>query len=393
MADTSDPIFGRQEIAAVTEVLNSGQLWRGNGTGWGSEQEWINGSAADHLEDALVQKLGIPYVHAVNSGTSANEAAIASLGIEPGHEVICPAVSPVFVPFSILSAGCIPVFADVDPETLLIDARGIEAVISDRTRAVVVVHLWGMPAPMSSIMALAGRAGLKVVEDCAQAFGSHISGRPVGTFGDACCYSFQQSKHITCGEGGFFASKSAEGYARGVLYSNAGIPSFRYGVSAYQPDDVTVGARGHVGFGHNHRISELQAAVALVQLSRIEEFNRRRMELVRLIETDLKRRGDVTLRIPPVLPRSSVSYWRYPILVPVGRGTFKGIPYLEPVFMEMNTRRTTPFGTAIPKYISYSRGSCPSAERGVSQTRAVPIHQSLTDRELRDTLDRCLGDL
>lgn len=392
MVDVPDPLFGPLEMAAVSEVLSSGQLWRGNGVGWGSEREWGD-AAADRLEDAIVEKLGVPYVHAVNSGTSANEAAIASLGLAPGDEVICPAVSPVFVPFSILAAGCVPVFADVDPETLLVDALTIEAVISDRTRAAVVVHVWGMPAPMSSIMAMAQRTGLKIVEDCAQGFGTQISGKPVGSFGDASCYSFQQSKHISCGEGGFFTSNSAEGYARGVLYSNAGIPSFRYKVDGFRSDNIAQEARGHVRFGHNHRISELQAAVAITQLSRIEEFNRRRAELVKLIDAHLAQRGNAALRVPAVLPGSKVSYWRYPILVPVGRGTFKGVSYLEPVFMQMDKERVTPFGAPIPEYIGYGRGGCPGAELGVSQTRAVPIHHGLTDRELRDTLNLCLEGL
>ncbi|MFC4853980.1 DegT/DnrJ/EryC1/StrS family aminotransferase [Actinophytocola glycyrrhizae] len=393
MVDVPDPLFGPLEMAAVSQVLSSGQLWRGNGAGWGSEREWSDVAVADRLEDAVADKLGVHYVHAVNSGTSANEAAIASLGLAPGDEVICPAVSPVFVPFSILAAGCVPVFADVDPESLLVDANTIEAAISGGTRAAVVVHIWGMPAPMSSIMAMAERTGLKIVEDCAQGFGTKISGKPVGSFGDASCWSFQQSKHISCGEGGFFVSKSAEGYARGVLYSNAGIPNFRFNVDGFRPDNVAPEARGHVQFGHNHRISELQAAVAIAQLSRIEEFNRRRAELVKLVVAHLEQRGNTTLRVPAVLPDSKVSYWRYPILVPAGRGTFKGVSYLEPVFTQMHKERVTPFGVPIPEYVGYGRGECPGAELGVSQTRAVPIHHGLTDRELRDTLDLCLEGL
>jgi perosamine synthetase len=392
MIDASDAPFGRLEVAAVQEVLASGRLWRGNGSEWGSEQDSITDIAAERLEDAIAHRLGIPYVHAVNSGTSANEAAIASLGLEPGDEVICPAVSPAFVPFAILATGCIPVFADVDPETLLVEPDGIEAVITEKTRALIAIHLWGMPAPMTDILEIARRSNLQVVEDCAQAFGTLIEGQPVGTFGDACCYSFQQSKHITSGEGGFFASHDPARYARAVLYSNAGISSFRFGVTAGR-EDIGPDVRGHLRFGHNHRISELQAAVALAQLSRVDEFIHRRAELVTLIDDELQRKGNQSLRTPRSFPDCSPSYWRYPVLVPPGKGTFIGVSYLEPAFQQINKQRLTPFGMPIPPRVNYDRGTCPAAEKGVSQIRAVPIHHNLTDLELRTMLKEQFKDL
>jgi perosamine synthetase len=392
MAHACDVPFGRLESAAVLEVVASGRLWRGNGAAWGSQQDSTVDAVADRLEDAIGRRLGLPYVHAVNSGTSANEAAIASLGLEPGDEVICPAACPVFVPFAVFAAGCIPVFADVDPETMLLDPSGIETVISERTRALVVVHLWGLPAPMPQIMEVAAKSGLKVVEDCAQAFGTLIDGQPAGTFGDACCYSLQQSKHITSGEGGIFATRSAEGYARAVLYSNGGIPSFRFGVSVPR-DDFDSAGRGHLQFGHNHRISELQAAVALAQLSRIDEFVRRRAELVELINTDLRRRNSTSVRMLATFPKCTISYWRYPILVPPGRGTYLEVPYLEPAFLQINDRRLTPFGISIPQYVNYERGACPNAEKGASQIRVLSVHHSLTAQELHNIVKESLADL
>lgn len=382
-----DASFGELESAAVREVLDSGQLWRGNGAGWGG----LGGTAADRLEDAFSNKTGLPYVHAVNSGTSANEAALASLGLQAGDEVICPAASPIFIPFAILAVGCIPVFADVDPQTLLLDPASVEAMITERTRALVVVHLWGMAAPMTQIMSIAGRYGLRIVEDCAQAFETLIDGRHVGTFGDACCYSLQQSKHISSGEGGIFATRNADGYARAVLYSNAGIPSFRFGVSSKL--DPSFAARGHICFGHNHRISELQAAVALAQLSRIDDFVRRRAELVELLKIKLTQKGDTLLRLPSRAVGSSVSYWKCPVLVPRGRGTYVGIPYLEPVFRKIEELRVTPMGMPIPRYVNYNAGSCLGAEEGASQIRVVSVHHSLTDQELNNNIEEAFGDL
>lgn len=390
-----DERFGQMEAESVLAVLTAGRLWRGNGASWGSSQNSPAGVMADSLEDAMARRLNLPYVHAVNSGTSANEAAIASLGLDPGDEVICPAACPAFVPFAVLATGCIPVFADVNPETLLLDPAKIEPVVGDRTRALVVVHLWGIPAPMTQIMNMASRHGLKVVEDCAQANGTLIDGRPVGTFGEACCYSFQQSKQITCGEGGIFATRSAGAYARAVLYSNCGIPNFRFGVPpperlATSPESI---GRGHLRFGHNHRISEFQAAVALAQLSRIDELLRRRTELAELIEKELNRLGKESVR--PIRRPSSctISYWRYPILVPPGRGNYREIPYLDPAFQRINNDRQTPFGMQIPRHVRYEMGSCPNAESGASQVRSFSIHHSLTEEEVIAKVSKLAADV
>ncbi|WPP33388.1 DegT/DnrJ/EryC1/StrS family aminotransferase [Streptomyces sp. CL7] len=393
MADPNPVQFGPFESAALADVVASGRLWRGNGTGWGSRHDSAaDDSSADRLEDAFAQWIGLPYVHAVNSGTSANEAAVVGLGLEPGDEVICPAACPAFVPFAVLAAGCIPVFADVHPETLLLLPDAVERVASEKTRAVVAVHLWGLPAPMADVLSIARPFGWKVVEDCAQALGTMVADRPVGTFGDACCFSLQQSKHITSGEGGIFATKDPETYTRAVVYSSAGVPHFRFGLPTPRRQPGSVG-RGHIGFGHNHRISEMQAAVALAQLSRLDEFNRRRAELVRLLEQELDRRHDAPVRTLKRPSEVSVSYWRYPVLVPAGQGTFKEIPYLEPAFQRMNSQRRTPFGLPLPEYVTYAPGSCPQAERGAAQVRALSVHQSLTDDQLLASLDAMLADL
>lgn len=386
MANEPDAVFGRLESTAASAVLASGQLWRGNGPNWGRPPGSSGGSVADRLEDAFARRLNLPYVHAVNSGTSANEAAIASLGLQPGDEVICPAVGPIFVSMAVIALGCIPVFADVDQETLLLDPNCVEQAISDKTRAIVAVHLWGTPAPMRQILEIARRAGLSVVEDCAQAFGTFIGTSRVGTFGDACCFSLQQSKHISSGEGGLVALKSPEAYARAVLYSNSGIPSFRFGVPVPK-DSLGAGIRGHMGFGHNHRISELQAAIALAQLSRIDEFIARRAENVSLIDTWVREKRSPSVRVPPTFPGCSISYWKYPLSVRPGGGTYTEIAYREPVFREMNKNRFTPLGVSIGEHVRYDLGSCPRAEAGASRIRPVSVHHALTADQLHDLLE------
>jgi perosamine synthetase len=151
--------FGEEELANLLQVIESGALWRG-----------MRGHFVGQFEDAMGAHLGRKYVHAVSSGTAGNEAVVAGLGLEPGDEVICPASAPIFASLPVLAAGCIPVFADVDPRTLIISPEGIDAAAGERTKAVMVVHLWGQPAPMDEILEVAHKHGLKVIEDCAQAY-------------------------------------------------------------------------------------------------------------------------------------------------------------------------------------------------------------------------------
>ncbi len=274
----ADQCFGEEELNNLRQVIESGELWRGLG----------HANFTARFEEAFGKWLGRKYVLGVCSGTCAEEVALAGLGLEPGDEVICPASAPIFVSFPVVSIGCIPVFADVDPETLIISPAGIEARITERTRAVMVVHLWGMPAPMGEIMAMARKHHLKVLEDCAQAYGPTWRGQKVGTIGDVACYSLQQSKHISSGEGGIFATDDAEMYQRAMLFANCGMPWYGYGLAPPTPEPVAgIPIRGHFAFGHNYRMSELQGAVCLAQLPKLPEFNRRRAALVKAIEEEL----------------------------------------------------------------------------------------------------------
>lgn len=385
MPQTSN--FGELEQTQLSAVIDSGLLWRGNGANWGGQQG-PGGSKVDRFEDAFRDWLGLPFVHAVNSGTSANEAALASLGLEPGDEVICPSASPIFVPLAVLAVGCIPVFADVDAETMLLDPANIEALVSDRTRAVVAVHLWGHPAPMAEIVSAAQALGLLIVEDCAQSFASTLSGKRVGTFGDAASFSLQQSKLISSGEGGIVASRSREGYARAVLYSNTGIPSFRYGIGL---GDVGIESEALAVFGHNHRMSELAAAVALAQLERLDAFIGRRAEQVRVVEHELAESTTEVRLLRPVA-NARVSYWRCPVFVPAGQGTYVGIPQLEPVFARMQRRRCTPFGMPLADHIQYGPSHCPGARSAASRIRVVPLQHAQTDDDVRVMVQKVLSD-
>lgn len=376
--------FGDEELANLSEVILSGELWRG-----------VSGNFVARFEDAMAKHLGRRFVYAVNSGTSANEASVAGLGLDVGDEVICPATAPIFVSLPVFAAGCIPVFADVDPRTLIISSEGIEKCISERTKAVVVVHLFGQPAPMDEILQVARKHNLKVIEDCAQAYDCYFKGKKAGTFGDVACFSLQQSKHITSGEGGFIATDDPEIAKRAVLYSNAGMPWFRYGLEAPKPEPIGgIPTRGHFAFGHNHRMSELQGAIALAQLSKIEQFNAARKRLVEIIEDELRDCPSILLahRYPDTEP----NYWTYPVqlnpketsltAIEVHRrcleeegtapGYYHEVNYLEWVFQEAERKRQTPFGFLLPEHVHYQLGLCPNAEDAAKRTLLFFTHHS-----------------
>lgn len=386
-----DRCFDEAELDALREVIESQNLWRGT-----------KGNFVVRFEEAMAQHLGRKYVYAVNSGTSANEAAVAGLGLEPGDEVICPATAPIFVSLAVFAAGGIPVFADVDKRTLIISPEGIEARVSERTKAVVVVHLFGQPAPMDEIMEVARRNNLKVVEDCAQCYDAYYRGRKTGTIGDVACFSLQQSKHITSGEGGFIATDDPEIYKRAVLYSNAGMPWFLYGLEPPQPESVAgIPTRGHFAFGHNHRMSELQGAVAWVQLQKIERFNAARKELVQVIEEEL--RGCPGILLAHTYPETVPNYWTYPVQLDPeqtdltaaevsrlcqeqegsGPGYYREVNYLEFVFQQAQKKRQTPFGYPLPEHVQYKPGLCPNAEDAARRTLLFFTHHSTNPEVLR----------
>jgi perosamine synthetase len=367
--------FGEAEQANLAEVIQSQDMWR-----------WGRSNFVPRFEEAFGNYLGRKYVHAVNSGTSANETAYASLDLEPGDEIICPGVAPIFVSFPVVAIGCIPVFADVDPLTQIIDPASIEQRISSRTRAIVVVHLNGQPAKMDEIMKVARKHGLLVVEDCAQAYDAFYKGTKVGTIGDIACFSMQQSKHITAGEGGMIATDNAEFYKRGTEFSNCGMPWYLYDMERPEAEPLEgLPTRGHFRFGHDFRMSELHGAVALAQLDKIAGFNAHRRELVRVIETDL---GDVPgINLAHVYPETTPNYWNYPFHGPEDHfGPSGELNYLEVAYQHMQAARRTSVGVPLPDYVQYRPGICPNAEASTKGLDGVFCHHSNEVEEIRTIL-------
>lgn len=285
--DSSGRSFGEPETANLRNAIKSGILFGPKGSYVKElEQEFAAWNESDH---------GI----AASSGTAAIHTALAAIDIDPGDEVVTTGITDIGAVVPILYQGGIPVFCDVDPKSGNLDADSVRGRITDRTRAIIVTHLFGNPADVVEIRAIATARGIPIIEDCAQAFGATIGGRKVGGFGDIATFSLQQGKHITSGEGGLMTTDNADLARHMRLYVN----------KAWDYDDPS----DHDFLALNYRMTELQAAVAVAQLAQLDDnIATRRRNAESLL--------DQLAGVPGVDPVTRVegadpSYWRVGLLV------------------------------------------------------------------------------
>ena len=249
-------IFGDEERRQVNDVLETGVLFR-YGFDGARNGHW----KARTFETELAERLGVGYAHLCASGTAALSTAMAACGVGAGDEVIVPPFTFVATIESILMAGAVPGFADID-ETLCLSPEGLETALSPATKAVVPVHMCGAMARIDEIKAICDQKGLVLLEDACQSVGASYQGKALGSFGKAGCFSFDPVKTITCGEGGAIVTNDMDVYAAAHAYADHGhdhIGSDR-------------GAEDHVIIGANYRISELNAAVGLAQLRKLDRI-------------------------------------------------------------------------------------------------------------------------
>lgn len=255
--------IGREEEEAVLEVLRSKRLFRYYGPGPGP-------SRVAELEEAFAGLMGTTHALAVGSGTTALTSALAGLGVGPGDEVIVPAYTWIATAAAVVAVGAVPILAEVD-ETLTLDPSDVEARITPRTRAIIPVHIRGLPSKMAELVEIARRHELRLLEDTAQADGASYRGARLGSIGDAGSFSLQFNKIITAGEGGMVITNDRAIYERSLLYHD---------VAASQRS----GLQQEVFTGITCRMTELQAAVLLVQLHRLDgllaDMRRRKAEIV-----------------------------------------------------------------------------------------------------------------
>ncbi|MGA7521574.1 MAG: DegT/DnrJ/EryC1/StrS family aminotransferase [Acidobacteriaceae bacterium] len=253
----SAPDITEAEIDAVVSVLGTPRL--------------SLGPQAEAFESAMATLAAVPHAVAVSSGTAGLHLALLALNIGPGDEVIVPSFTFIAVANAVRYVGAYPVFADIDPTTLNLDPHSVEAALTPRTRALIAVHTFGRPADMNALAALARRGSLVLIEDACEAIGATIDNRPVGSFGDAAVFAFYPNKQITTGEGGMVVTPHPEVARRIAALRNHG----RY--------ESAPGAfsETHAEIGFNYRLSEIQCALGIAQLARLDAILARRHDLAR----------------------------------------------------------------------------------------------------------------
>lgn len=278
----SAPDITQAEIDAVVEVLKTPRL--------------SLGPKLEEFEQAMARYIGAQHAVGVSSGTAGLHLCMRALGIGEADEVIVPSFTFIAAANAIRYERATPVFVDIEPVTLNLDPNKIEAAITPRTRALLVVHTFGIPAEMGAIMEIASRHGLLVIEDACEAIGSEYRGRRVGCLGDAAVFAFYPNKQITTGEGGMVVARDKAVARRMCALRNQG---------RYQGDDWLQ----HSELGYNYRLSEMQCALGVVQLKRIGGIMAARERVARGYHERL--RGQPLVLPPAELPHARISWFVY----------------------------------------------------------------------------------
>lgn len=337
----------RELMQAFEKVLDSNQF--------------ILGKEVKKFEEEVASYIGTKYAIGVSNCTNALLLSHKMLGIGPGDEVITPAFTFIATAEVIAILGAKPVFCDIDPKTYNIDPDKIPGVISNKTKAILPVHLYGQSADMDTIMKIAKDNNLKVVEDMAQAIGATYKGKKVGMFGDTACISFFPTKNLNAlGDAGMILTNSEE------LAGKLRIIRVHGSSKKYHHDFI----------GYNERLDAIQAAFLRVKLKYLDEWNEGRRQIAHKYDEALK---DV-VQIPFVEPDNVTIYHQYTIRTPKRDGlrqylTEKGvgtaIHYPQPLH----------FQEAL-KYLGYKEGDFPEAEKAAKEVLSLPIHNTLTDEEV-----------
>ena len=374
-------------MAALQAVIESGTLTSTKGT------------FVKQFERQFAERLEVPHAVACASGTAALHAAVAAIDPEPGDEIITTSITDMGAITPILYQGAIPVFADVDPSTYNVTAASIARCWSDRTRGIMVTHLFGNSCEMRPIMQLAERRGVAVIEDCSQAFLSSYEGQWVGTIGDIGCFSLQQGKHITTGEGGILVSRSDAFARRASLFINKG-----WGYGDADPD--------HYFLALNYRMNELTGAVACAQLDKLDRSVSRRIQMAERLTQLLERIEG--LSGPVLAPRGVHTYWKYtldvdPHVIPGGtdsvarvlrrRGVACAPHYIQKPAFECQVIREQrtfgqsrfPFSLARPEAVDYSPSRFAGTYQALARVLVLPWNERYTTEDVEFLAD-CLRD-
>jgi perosamine synthetase len=381
--DSSGRTLGVEELELLERVIKSGTLTSTKG-------EFVR-----TFEQSFAHMLGTSSAYACASGSAAIHTAIAAINPEPGDEIVTTSITDMGALTPIIYQGAIPVFADVDPKTYNVTASTIEKCLSEKTKAIIVTHLFGGPCDMGPIMELANARNIPVIEDCAQSFLARYDGRYVGTIGAIGCFSLQQGKHITTGEGGIVTSNDPELARRMFLFINKA-----WGYGDPHPD--------HYFLALNYRISELQGAVALAQLDKLHSSVDSRTRSAKILTSMLQRIEGV--ETPAVYADAAHTYWKYCLHIDsfrikdgaVGMARLlkeKGIAsapryiqkpsFMCEIFREQRTFGNSrfPFTLARPEAVDYSRERFPGTFAALEGVLVLPWNERYTNEHIEYIAD------
>ncbi|QUC64517.1 DegT/DnrJ/EryC1/StrS family aminotransferase [Nitrosopumilus sp. K4] len=368
MIKVSIPITDEQEINAVADVLRSGR--------------YADGPKAKEFEDEFAKFIGAKYAIATSSGTSSLHLSLIALGIKPGDEVIVPPLTFFATVEAVLHQGATPVFADLDPDTYCIDPIDVEKKISEKTRAVIPVHFFGMAAEMDHICDIGKSKNIKIIEDCAQAHGTEYKGKKVGTFGDANCWSFYATKNMTTGEGGMVTTNNEDVANKIRAIRNHGMTN----------------RNDHVYLGYNYRMSEIHAAIGIVQLKKLDMLNKKRICNSNKLRKGLESLSWLEAQHIPNYVKHTFFWCAFKIdeekigmsgkqlrefLLEKGlevRHRYTEPLYKQPVLLENN------FNGLVPTELDYSKVFLPNVEKIAGRLIGLPNHPGLSNDDINEVI-------
>jgi len=365
--------YGRQaldeaDVAAVVESLRS---------------DWLTtGPRVAEFERRVAERVGVRHAVAVSSGTAALHAAAFAAGLGPGDEAIVPPLTFAATANAVLYQGATPVFADVLPDTLTLDPARVREQLTARTRAIVAVDFAGHPADLDELRALARTQGLALLDDAAHALGAEYRGRPVGGRADLTTFSFHPVKHVTTGEGGMVVTDDAALAERVARFRNHGITTghaerFQSGEWFYEMVDL----------GFNYRLTDVQCALGLSQLGKLDRFLARRAAIAARYREALGRLPGVALQT--VAPDVRHAWHIFPLLLDLDRLAADRRAIFAALRAEgigVNVHYIPVYWHPYYQRLGYPKGLCPVAERAYERLLTLPLFPAMEDRDVEDVV-------
>lgn len=371
MANRKNIPYGRQviddqDIAAVAEVLRS---------------DWLTtGPAVSYFENALAYHVGVRHGVAVSSGTAALHSAMYAINISPGDEVIVPAMTFAATANVVVFQGGTPVFADVDPETLLIDPVHVEELITEKTKGVIAVDYAGQPCDYDKLRSITAMHGLALISDACHALGAEYHGHRVGSLADITLFSFHPVKHITTGEGGMAVTDNESYASKMRLFRN-------HGISTDFREREKIGSWHYemVDLGYNYRMSDIQCALGISQLQRLPYFLQRRRE----IATMYHKKIDENYNVKPLEVLAGRQHAWHLFVIRLSNTVSR-----SHVFQEMKSSGIGVNVHYIPvhlhpyyqKHCGTSKGMCPNAEEAYLHILSLPIWPGMCDADVESVI-------